>query len=1092
VQASGSNNPVYCINTTIANNTAGQGGAAINSPGEVYIVSSTIANNVCSNPAQGHDLRCESTDKMHLFNSIITGYPDYTPNIFLNGGSQRITSDGYNVIGSYGGAGTMALAATDSVGLRFKDVFGANILSENGGYPKTIALAASYPGASPAELATYAGTHSIAGEPGKDQRGFDRSAQASSVGASEKSVPVAPNKIEKLLSRLKHLDSSYVFVIAHRGDWRNAPENSIPAIEKAAEIGVDMVEIDIQKTKDGDFVLMHDGNIDRTTNGQGNISSYTVAQLKQFKLRYTDGVLSSEQIPTLKEALLACKKGQILVNIDKGGDYLTEIMPIINETETEELVVLKGGNSLASVKSMLKSNLGMVYMPVVDLQNGSAQSFISSFLTGFQPYAMEVSFSNADFNPQSYAQAITNAKCRIWINSLWASLCGAHEDEKAMSDPDANWGWLLAKGATMIQTDRPKELIRYLQRKGLRTPDAAVPVEPDFPAIMPGFVNVGGASVPVERLSNGAGAWGDYNNDGYLDLFCSGANINDSWKLASYLYKNNGNGSFTPTATSIKKLREATCAWIDFNNDGNLDLLLSGSDGSVSTSTTLLYKNTGAAGGYAFEEVAGTGLEHVSNETEKCYRYAAVGDYDNDGFQDILLTGQNRSAARKTSLYRNDGGSGKFTLQDSVLNGGALRPYSSGCVAFGDMDGDGYLDILSTGYGDAVGAYPKDMGGFKVYRNLGDGTFGQLDFDGEEWGAFLGQCAWADVNNDGALDFIITGKHRNSSNQDINQAKLYLNDGSGGFTQKRSTDANLEPLNVSGMDWADVNSDGYVDLVMNGSGNTSSGKTWVYLNNGEGAFYPYLNAIGPVRTGAVAVADYDRDGRPDIFICGYRDGSGGGSTAEVWKNEGGSGIPANAPPQPPANLQSEAADGYAIFSWSAPQDDHTPPAALRYNLYVADTAGKIIQMLVPADTATGFVKTSDIAPALTSNSYRMKLATDAYTWGVQAIDNGKAGSAFAVVPYAKSVPAAVGAEDSAMPVAMYPNPAEDYVTVTFANAAVRHLSLSNLAGTALFRATTSAATFRLELSGYPSGIYLLAIESGKSKTVKKLLVVRKL
>jgi glycerophosphoryl diester phosphodiesterase len=1087
VQVSGANNPLYCINTTIANNTAGQGGAAINSPGDVYIISSTIANNVCANPAQGHDLRCESTDRMHIISSIITGYPDFAPNIFLNGGDKKITSLGYNVLGTCGGTGVLVKAETDTLGLRFRDVFGANILSENGGYPKTIALATACPGAPLDILEAYAGAIGLAGSAGKDQRGFERPAQAPSAGAAEKSVRVQQSKVEKMLSRLKHIDSAYVFVIAHRGDWRSAPENSIPAIEKAAEMGVDMVEIDIQKTKEGDFVLMHDGSIDRTTNGQGSISSYTVEQLKRYRLRHTDGALSNEKIPTLREALLACKKGQLLVNIDKGGDYLAEIMPIINETEAEELVVLKGTGSPAAVKSMLKSNLGIAYMPVVDLQSSSAQGAISSFLADFKPCAMEVSFAGADFNPSSYTQSITGAGCRVWINSLWESLCGAHEDEKAMSDPDAAWGWLLEKGASMIQTDRPKELIRYLQKKGLREPSPELPEEP-LPAAMPAFANAG-ASIPLERLSNGSGAWGDFNNDGYLDLFCIGANINSAWTLAAHLYQNNGNGTFSAVETPVKKLREASCAWIDFNNDGNLDLLISGSDGSVSTSTTLLYKNKGAADGYALEEVLSPGLEHVSNESEKCYRYLAVGDYDNDGFQDILLTGQNRNAVRRTTLYKNDGGSGAFLPQDSLLDGGALRPYSSGCVAFGDMDGDGYLDILSTGYGDPFGSYPVDKGGFKVYRNLRNGAFARLEFDDEEWGAFLGQCAWADVNGDGWLDFIITGKHRNNSNQDINQAKLYLNNGSGGFTQRRSADANLEPLNVSALDWVDVNNDGQVDLVMSGSGNTSNSKTWVYLNSGEGVFHPHQTAIAPVRTGAVAAADYDRDGLPDVFICGYRDGSAGGSVAEVWKNGGKPGIPANAPPLPPANLRSESADGYTTFEWDAPDDDFTPAAALRYNLYVADTAGKILQLLVPADTATGFVKVADIAPALTSTAYRMKLATDAFSWGVQAIDNGKSGSPFAVVAYAGQAPGPTAvAAASADPVAVYPNPADDYVTVSFGEPAAAVLTLTNLAGTTLFRATAAAATFRIDLAGYPAGVYLLTIESGKTKTVKKLLL----
>lgn len=128
----------------------------------------------------------------------------------------------------------------------------------------------------------------------------------------------AVGRIDSLLAILKSNDSGYVFVVAHRGDWRHAPENSISAINNAAAMGVDMVEIDIQKTKDGDFVLMHDGNINRMTDGTGNISDYTVEELKKFRLRFNDGTLSDERVPTLKEALLACK-GKLLVNIDKGG-----------------------------------------------------------------------------------------------------------------------------------------------------------------------------------------------------------------------------------------------------------------------------------------------------------------------------------------------------------------------------------------------------------------------------------------------------------------------------------------------------------------------------------------------------------------------------------------------------------------------------------------------------------------------------------------------------------------------------------------------------------------------------------------------------
>lgn len=277
----------------------------------------------------------------------------------------------------------------------------------------------------------------------------------------------AVGRIDSLLAILKSNDSGYVFVVAHRGDWRHAPENSISAINSAAAMGVDMVEIDIQKTKDGDFVLMHDGNINRMTDGTGNISDYTVEELKKFRLRFNDGTLSDERIPTLKEALLACK-GKLLVNIDKGGDYLADITPIIQETETENHVILKGRNSVEQVKKQLVGYKDIIYMPIVDLDSDGAISYIDSFLSDFQPVAMEVGFKTDDFPQLSYVNNIADAGCRIWINTLWESLCGGHEDEKAITQPDDNWGWVLKQRATIIQTDRPVELISYLKQKGLR------------------------------------------------------------------------------------------------------------------------------------------------------------------------------------------------------------------------------------------------------------------------------------------------------------------------------------------------------------------------------------------------------------------------------------------------------------------------------------------------------------------------------------------------------------------------------------------------------------------------------------------------
>ena len=90
--------------------------------------------------------------------------------------------------------------------------------------------------------------------------------------------------IKALITNLEDSKNKDVIVVAHRGDWRNAPENSMQAIKNCIDMGVDMVEIDVRETKDGELVLMHDLTIDRTTNAKGFVKDWTLDSLKTLKL----------------------------------------------------------------------------------------------------------------------------------------------------------------------------------------------------------------------------------------------------------------------------------------------------------------------------------------------------------------------------------------------------------------------------------------------------------------------------------------------------------------------------------------------------------------------------------------------------------------------------------------------------------------------------------------------------------------------------------------------------------------------------------------------------------------------------------------
>ena len=140
------------------------------------------------------------------------------------------------------------------------------------------------------------------------------------IGVTQLEGQTPQSHAERLLHELNDNSSSYVFVAAHRGgwerDWENrAPENSLVNIDKAFCMGFDVYETDLSQSKDGYFVIMHDETVDRTTNGTGRVMDLSLSQLKELNLKYTNGKLSDESVPTFEE-FLRRGKGRILFKID--------------------------------------------------------------------------------------------------------------------------------------------------------------------------------------------------------------------------------------------------------------------------------------------------------------------------------------------------------------------------------------------------------------------------------------------------------------------------------------------------------------------------------------------------------------------------------------------------------------------------------------------------------------------------------------------------------------------------------------------------------------------------------------------------------
>lgn len=278
----------------------------------------------------------------------------------------------------------------------------------------------------------------------------------------------AQNRAERIREKLLTCNNSSVLVVAHRGDWRYAPENSLPAIDNAIKMGVDIVELDLQRTKDGVLIIMHDATLERTTTGTGKIADWTLDSIRTLKLRNGCWIKTKEVVPTLEEALLHIK-GRVMVNLDKADRYFEQVVEIAHKTGTAKQIIMKGRKSPADVHSFYGDYLGdIIYMPIVDLDKKNAQAVISSFVNELSPVAFELLFVK-DTNPLPVKlKTDFNGKTLIWYNTLWDTMAGGHDDDMSLDDPDKGYGYLIdSLGARIIQTDRPAYLIEYLKGRGL-------------------------------------------------------------------------------------------------------------------------------------------------------------------------------------------------------------------------------------------------------------------------------------------------------------------------------------------------------------------------------------------------------------------------------------------------------------------------------------------------------------------------------------------------------------------------------------------------------------------------------------------------
>lgn len=539
--------------------------------------------------------------------------------------------------------------------------------------------------------------------------------------------------------------------------------------------------------------------------------------------------------------------------------------------------------------------------------------FVLSVLLSFHGIAGDPIFKQFPWPPLSkvpgqYAELATSKGPRPASSPLFST--SIHADTTSFTPIRAGLPGVIASDAVWIDYDNDGDLdvllsgvadtSKFLLR--LYTNDHGVFTQSD--ALLDSVVTEHGM------------AWGDYDNDGDFDL-AIGGRIGMDVQPVTRIYRNDG-GKFTDIHAPLMQLNGCTITWIDYDLDGDLDLLVTGSPDIGNTFYTRLYRNDGGT----FTDI-GAGFAGVWGAA------TAWGDYDNDGYPDLALSGYGEMGVTGI-LYHNEGGTGEFT----PVNAG-LRPVNSGSSVWADMDNDGDPDLVYTGTASGGIAFAT------IYRNDGNGVFTDLH-------PALAQLnvtavAVGDFDNDGDMDLALSGAEDWLTG--VNPTtKIYRNEGNGVFTD---IDANLTGTWFGGLHWGDYDNDGNLDLIVTGG---TVGR-------------PSLDYPGPYFP-----------------------------VATIYHNNT---LTPNLRPASPAIASSIVTEGEVRLTWTTSSDDHTPVNVLTYNLRVGTSpAGS--DVLAPAvNVATGYLRVPGYGNSghLTSRLLR-KLEPGTYYWSVQSIDNEYSGSPF--------------------------------------------------------------------------------------------------
>jgi glycerophosphoryl diester phosphodiesterase len=239
-----------------------------------------------------------------------------------------------------------------------------------------------------------------------------------------------------------------VLVTAHRGATAYAPENTIPTIEKAFELGAFAVEIDVRHTSDGEYVLMHDDTVDRTTNGSGLVSEMTLEEIKALNVNALNPVYADLQVPTLAEALEAINNAGGQVDMDMKTGEPEGAIQVVVDMGLEDICFVY--SSSVDKLDRVRSVSGDVRIMPVSSSAGDTQFLLDYF----DPDPEHIELSSGGLTTGNI-ELIKSTGAVVFMDAL-----GVRD---VMFILGLDWGWknMMEMGVEIIQTDMPGLLAEY-------------------------------------------------------------------------------------------------------------------------------------------------------------------------------------------------------------------------------------------------------------------------------------------------------------------------------------------------------------------------------------------------------------------------------------------------------------------------------------------------------------------------------------------------------------------------------------------------------------------------------------------------------